>query len=216
MVNQSVQGYIQLLGAFSNFTNSAANLSKENNDLYKALAYSSIVLSEAQALASGIAAVSNSPDAHWSVKIAGYVSILASVLGAFSQVYSVYNQSDSYAEGVIDIKRGKHKAGKDTIPAWIDEGETITTAEKTKKYKDVLTAIHKDSFEKYIYDHYQLPLITELANAEFDRSKKGDNIIIKSDFTDYNILRKFNDQMYLMKIHNDKLIRTLTKRQKIR
>jgi hypothetical protein len=47
--------------------------------------------------------------------------------------------------------KGPGTTTSDSIPAWISQGETVTSAEKTAKYKKVLTTIHNNTFE----NHYE-------------------------------------------------------------
>lgn len=56
-----------------------------------------------------------------------------------------------FFKGVIDLKRGVYPAGRDTIPAMLNEGESVMTTAETKRYKTVLTHIRNNTFEsKYL------------------------------------------------------------------
>jgi hypothetical protein len=148
-----IRGYGDLFGAVSDFTGNLASLSKENTDLYRTLALVQILTSGAQALAGGLAAVSSDTTNNTLAgKIAGYISIAASIIGVMSQVYSMYNSAPGYAEGVIDIKGG-HK-GKDSIPSMLMPGESVMTTTETEQNKGLLTAIRQGKRDEYIRTNF--------------------------------------------------------------
>ncbi len=55
----------------------------------------------------------------------------------------------AFRHGGIDIQ-GPGTGTSDSILARLSRGETVTTAEKTKKYRPALEAIHNDKFEEYL------------------------------------------------------------------
>lgn len=52
-----------------------------------------------------------------------------------------------FFKGAIDLKRGIYPQGRDTIPAMLNEGESVMTTAETKRYKDVFTHIRNNTFE---------------------------------------------------------------------
>lgn len=62
-----------------------------------------------------------------------------------------------FADGVIDLKRGPHPVGRDTIPAMLDEGESVMTRDETRRHKDLFLAIRNKELEKFIHEKFVLP-----------------------------------------------------------
>ena len=75
---------------------------------------------------------------------------IATALTAGMMIYA--NQAKSqmtasaYAEGTEKVERGNHPVGKDTIPAWLDEGERVMT----KKQNAELNGISNPDVVKYV------------------------------------------------------------------
>lgn len=70
-----------------------------------------------------------------------------------------------FEKGVIGLKRGKNKAGIDTIPALLTEGESVMRVAATNKYPDELQAAQDLQLEDLIKHKYLLPAL-KAANAE--------------------------------------------------
>ena len=52
--------------------------------------------------------------------------------------------SNAFYHGVEYLERGNNKAGRDTIPAMLNEGERVITTDTNDKYWDVLSAVHNN------------------------------------------------------------------------
>jgi hypothetical protein len=51
---------------------------------------------------------------------------------------------NAFFKGVEYLERGQNKAGRDTIPAMLNEGERVITTDTNDKYWDVLSAVHNN------------------------------------------------------------------------
>lgn len=76
---------------------------------------------------------------------------LIGALGAAQIALIAATPIPKFFKGVIDLKRGAYPQGRDTIPAMLNEGESVMTTAETKRYKTVLTHIRNNTFEsKYL------------------------------------------------------------------
>lgn len=80
----------------------------------------------------------------------GWVGI-AAALALFSSLLAslVGTSAPGYKHGVVDIK-GPGTSTSDSIPARLSKGESVITAEATRKWGDALRAMNADKFEQWI------------------------------------------------------------------
>jgi hypothetical protein len=67
---------------------------------------------------------------------------LASLVAGFAQARVA--AGNAFFHGVEYLERGQNKAGRDTIPAMLNEGERVITTDTNNKYWDVLSAVHNN------------------------------------------------------------------------
>jgi fructose-specific component phosphotransferase system IIB-like protein len=67
---------------------------------------------------------------------------LASLVAGFAQARVA--AGNAFYHGVEYLERGQNKAGRDTIPAMLNEGERVITTDTNNKYWDVLSAVHNN------------------------------------------------------------------------
>jgi hypothetical protein len=67
---------------------------------------------------------------------------LASLIAGLAQARVA--AGNAFFEGSEYVNRGNNKAGRDTIPAMLNEGERVITTDTNNKYWDVLSAVHKN------------------------------------------------------------------------
>lgn len=60
-----------------------------------------------------------------------------------------------FFKGVIDLPLGNNPKGRDTIPAMLHEGESVMTAEETKRHKPLFRAIRENRFENWVENEFQ-------------------------------------------------------------
>ena len=67
---------------------------------------------------------------------------LASLIAGLAQARVA--AGNAFFKGVEYLERGNNKAGRDTIPAMLNEGERVITTDTNDKYWDVLSAVHNN------------------------------------------------------------------------
>jgi hypothetical protein len=67
---------------------------------------------------------------------------LASLVAGLAQARVA--AGNAFFHGVEYLERGNNKAGRDTIPAMLNEGERVITTDTNNKYWDVLSAVHNN------------------------------------------------------------------------
>jgi hypothetical protein len=67
---------------------------------------------------------------------------LASLIAGLAQARVA--AGNAFFHGVEYLERGNNKAGRDTIPAMLNEGERVITTDTNNKYWDVLSAVHNN------------------------------------------------------------------------
>ena len=60
----------------------------------------------------------------------------------------------AFKKGVIDLPLGNNPKGDDTIPAMLHEGESVMTAEETKKHKSLFKAIRGNKYEDWVNEEF--------------------------------------------------------------
>jgi hypothetical protein len=68
--------------------------------------------------------------------------VIASLIAGFAQARVA--AGNAFFHGVEYLERGQNKAGRDTIPAMLNEGERVITTDTNNKYWDVLSAVHNN------------------------------------------------------------------------
>lgn len=68
--------------------------------------------------------------------------IIGSLATGYSLVKSLQGNQPKLAKGDLYVRRNGNPSGVDTIPAWLNEGEAVTSAQKNKAYHPTMKAIH--------------------------------------------------------------------------
>ena len=135
--------------------------------------------------------------------IAGAVmGAIVSALG-FAQLAIVASKPiPQFRKGIIDLPLGNNRKGIDTIPAMLNEGESIMTTEETVKYRTALKAMRADNFndlfirKDLFYPKHVMPTInlSKEYEANFSKVIAGGYDSLKSEFiglkTEIDFLRK--------------------------
>ncbi len=111
---------------------------------------------------------------------APFLVALIAALGAAQIALIAATPIPKFFKGAIDLKRGAFPQGRDTIPAMLNEGESVMTTAETRKYKDVFTHIRNNTFEKiYLpkmaYKLLNIPNINTAALSNIRLSNNGSN-----------------------------------------
>lgn len=152
---------------------------KEASDLQKALAYSAILLQEAQSIANGARAISEAvanaqqasavygPAApavsagYTATMVANIVSVMASVTNAIVQAKKIFAESDSgkYAQGGIIDPYGSSLGG-DNLIAHVNSREMIFNTSQQKRLYDIATG----TTSAFNYQAFAQMISTAVAN----------------------------------------------------
>lgn len=92
-----------------------------------------------------------------------------------------------FFKGVIGLKRGKNPKGRDTIPAMLNEGESVMTTEETKQHRPVLEAIRNKTFDKMYIRRGKMEQRTLSSIVNFSGSKKNKRLEKKMDMIYYQL-----------------------------
>ena len=109
---------------------------------------------------------------------------LASLIAGLAQARVA--AGNAFFEGSEYVNRGNNKAGRDTIPAMLNEGERVITTDTNNKYWDVLSAVHKNRIPADVLNSF--------ANAYQSGGLKaalgafGENVSLSSELGNKSIL----------------------------
>jgi DNA-binding Lrp family transcriptional regulator len=179
----------------------AANRGGAYADFAKQLALANLAVNKAQAISAAIAgataaAAAKGPGAPF--LIAGYIaSMIATVVSGFAEIDSIMNtpqpQPPQFFEGTDYLTRNGAPAGKDTIPAMLNEGEAVIPTADNAKYPGLAKSWINGDLDNYIYRNWVAPALSE-AEAKKNESM-ADNLAksiamnIKGGFDDYRLYR---------------------------
>jgi len=99
------------------------------------------------AIAISKAAAETGPGAPFAIALT-----LASLIAGLAQARVA--AGNAFFEGSEYVNRGNNKAGRDTIPAMLNEGERIITTDTNNKYWDVLSAVHKNRIPAHVLNSF--------------------------------------------------------------
>lgn len=94
-----------------------------------------------------------------------------------------------FAKGVIDLQ-GKGTGTSDSIDAKLSKGESVMTAEETKKHKAMFKAIRSGGWDKYKMENIITPAIEQVLEGGFEGM--GASYILNNNFNDKNLLKAFD------------------------
>lgn len=92
-----------------------------------------------------------------------------------------------FFKGVIGLQRGNNPKGRDTIPAMLNEGESVMTTDETKQHRPVLEAIRNKTFDKMYIRRGKMEQRTLSSIVNFSGSKKNKKLEKKMDMIYYQL-----------------------------
>lgn len=104
-------------------------------------------------------------------------SIAAAIAGGIALAQAIKLQSaplPQFRHGVINLQRGNNPRGVDTIPAMLNEGESVMTTEETKKHMKALTAMRKGTFDKEFFNVAKLAKVVPIINYNATQPKQSE------------------------------------------
>lgn len=105
----------------------------------------------------------------------------------------------AFKKGVIDLPLGNNPKGDDTIPAMLHEGESVMTAEETKKHKSLFKAIRGNKYDDWV-------------NEEFYKMIKEVGVrpsIFDIKLPQFGGTSKVKSKDVVVKVNNDKIVEEL-------
>jgi len=94
-----------------------------------------------------------------------------------------------FATGVIGLQ-GDGTGTSDSIPAMLSKGESVMTAEETRKHRDVFNAIRGGKWEQYKFDNIIAPEIDNILNGGWGGLSQS--LSLNNKFNDKNMLKGFD------------------------
>jgi len=113
-------------------------------------------------------------------------AIAAGIFGGVQLALIAAQPIPQFAKGVIGFK-GKGTGTSDDNLVRISNQESIITAEKTKKYKEELTAMHNNKFDSYVLKNYITPALKKAKLKEQSFSNMSESMSL--NFDDYRIVK---------------------------
>lgn len=158
----------------------------------KAIAIVQAVINTAQAVTSQLAAGPG----------VGFVlAALAAATGA-AQIALIAAQQPpppAFAKGTPFVERGKNKAGVDTIPAYLNEGEAVIPTDRNKAYPGLAKAWIAGNLDDYIVRNFVAPKLIDMERKAEKRMADSFAASLKGDgFDDARLLMATSEgNMYL-------------------
>jgi hypothetical protein len=125
---------------------------KRDEDARKQLAINA-ALQASQVLVSitGALASSGGEPIQVATKVA---TIIAALATGFALVSSLQSKTPSFFEGTDFVPLGNNKKGRDTVPAFLHEGEAVIQADKNKAYAPAIKAIRRGLIDPEILNGF--------------------------------------------------------------
>ena len=108
----------------------------------------------------------------------------------------------AFASGTDFVQRGKNKAGVDTIPAYLNEGEAVIPTDKNKAYPGLAKAWIAGNLDDYIVRNFVAPKLIDMERKAEKRMADSFAASLKGDgFDDARLLMATSEgNMYLKTI----------------
>jgi hypothetical protein len=124
--------------------------------------------------------------------IAGIASIVAALAASAGLIRSIQNQQPKFFAGTDEVRtdvsrgtdrlhRGKHRSGKDKIPAWLHEGEAVIQADKNARYAPTVQAIRRGILPPDILNNFVRRYSTNMNYAGIASATKQAQVSMNMD-----------------------------------
>lgn len=190
-----------VLSAFSSVFNALAEDNEEFAKFQKALAIIDVTLKAAQAVAAATASAAAGDPYTVAIRIAAAVAAVGAAIGTIVQTVksSQIPSAPAFAEGTDFVQRGKNKAGVDTIPAYLNEGEAVIPTDRNKAYPGLAKAWIAGNLDDYIVRNFVAPKLIDMERKAEKRMADSFAASLKGDgFDDARLLMATSEgNMYL-------------------
>lgn len=193
-----------VLSAFSSVFNALAEDNEEFAKFQKALAVIDVTLKAAQAVAAATASAAAGDPYTVAIRIAAAVAAVGAAIGTIVSTVksSQVPSAPAFASGTDFVQRGKNKAGVDTIPAYLNEGEAVIPTDKNKAYPGLAKAWIAGNLDDYIVRNFVAPKLIDMERKAEKRMADSFAASLKGDgFDDARLLMATSEgNMYLKTI----------------
>lgn len=101
------------------------------------------------------------------------LAVAAGITGALQLATIIAQPVPKFFKGTSFVERGRNPQGRDTIPAYLNEGERIFSTDKNIKNWDLFEAIEGNRFKEFIHKNHVLPALKEFKqNSETHKRKE--------------------------------------------
>jgi hypothetical protein len=142
--------------------------------------------------------------------IASIAVIVGSLATGYGLVKSLQGNQPRLAEGTTFVQRGKNPSGKDTIPAWLNEGEAVVPTETNKQYRKSIEAIYHGKVPANVMntfvENYVSNKIKPLPTPNYEKIKHTAEMSVTHDG---RLASMVSDQNRLIAENNDLQRQTL-------
>ena len=193
-----------VLSAFSSIFNALAEDNEEFAKFQKALAIVDVSLKAAQAVAAATASAASGDPYTVAIRIAAAVAAVGAAIGTIVSTVksSQIPAAPAFAQGTDFVQRGKNKAGVDTIPAYLNEGEAVIPTDRNKAYPGLAKAWIAGNLDDYIVRNFVAPKLIDMERKAEKRMADSFAASLKGDgFDDARLLMATSEgNMYLKTI----------------
>ena len=196
---EQIQGAVGgVQNAFQGLNDYLISAGLQNSQFQQSVAIFQITLQQAMAIAGAIRAATQGAKDPFTL-IATVGTVVGAVLSTFAQVNSILNSAQQpqrptgFFEGTDYLTRNGAPAGKDTIPAMLNEGEAVIPTADNAKYPGLAKSWIDGDLDRFIYRNWVAPALSE-AEAKKNESM-ADNLAksiamnMKGGFDDYRLYR---------------------------
>jgi len=141
------------------------------------------------------------------------LSIAAGIVGALQLATVIAQPLPKFFKGTKFVERGNNKAGRDTIPAMLNEGERVVTTANNQKYWKEYEALDSGRFKQFVDKFHVAPALLEMKRKN-ETKQRGDmaSAVGKSLFNSFAGMTAYDAERIRKKgmtINNSKELATL-------
>ena len=141
------------------------------------------------------------------------LSIAAGIAGALQLATVIAQPLPKFFKGTKFVERGNNKAGRDTIPAMLNEGERVVTTANNQKYWKEYEALDSGRFKQFVDKFHVAPALLEMKRKN-ETKQRGDmaSAVGKSLFNSFAGMTAYDAERIRKKgmtINNSKELATL-------
>jgi len=136
--------------------------------------------------------------------IAGIATIVGALAAGYGIVKTLQSNQPQFFKGTTSVKRDGQPAGRDTIPAWLTEGEAVIPVDKNNSYKKSVEAIYhgkvpadvmNEFVENYINNKTESKNVNNIINNIINKDPGKSVNVIKSKSEKESIFKTFSESV---------------------